>query len=1013
MRKRIVISIILFLIIVIYTSSIFAQSYESIKTSNLQFRFSIERLNNRRQLGKLSTSLKNLYDLFTKNKDFIEFANRDGLNLIDNKKVVVTILPQDESTTDEIDRQALEDFGVTIQATAKHSMRVEIPIGNLEKVSTNVKGSGEIRRLIKPKALSITSEGVSLMKADDWQNAGYQGDSVRVAVIDLGFKKLTSAQLNGDIPASYKSYDFSNTGLQTGTKHGTAVAEAIYDIAPKVKLFLYKISDLTDFENAVKAAKNDSVNIINHSVGWFNTGGYYDGTGYVCETASSAIMDGIIWVNAAGNEAQNHYRATFASDAYNRHDYGNGANVNPLGPDPQHVWYHDPGEEITICLNWNNYPTTNQDYDLILLRWTDSGWVYIRNSARRQNGTISPEETISYINPYINGMYGIVVEKHSATINADFTLFSLGRSLGFHKKSNSLTDPASLDGVISVGAINKNNYAAGPQESFSSQGPTADGRIKPDITAPDNCNSFTYGYWYGTSLASPHVAGVVALIKSRFSKYTSSQIKDYLFSNCAVDLGATGKDNIYGWGKLELPEISNSSETVVKIILENNQVRLNSNIVAKVMVDSVSNLGAFEFDLLYNGKIVKIDSSAQVVLGNFLGSTHRNASSIGPVINNENGQLKFGAFSFGSNQGPEGSGVLATITWTAYDTGRTTLKFKDIKLTDIDGSIIPIKSEETSLFINNRFWADINGDNKVDITDIQMVAGKWNSIIGDSLYDPICDVDNDGDGDGDIDIVDIQLVAWWWHKQIPGLNNFNVGKIASKTVNNVILRVVSLDEDNIKGLKILVDNVEKMGAFQFDLVSQNLLGRIEKVKLGEFFAQDSSKVILLDPQEKISENKITFGAFSYGNNSGASGSGVIAKIILSSVPDNLFIKNVKITDVAGNMIPVRVEENISATESHFNNMPKTYSLQQNYPNPFNPKTTIYYQLPKQSQVTLGIYNILGEKIITLVAKNQSAGYYSVHWDSKDERGNAISNGVYLYILKANEFAQVRKMVLLR
>ena len=75
MRKRIVISIILFLIIVIYTSSIFAQSYESIKTSNLQFRFSIERLNNRRQLGKLSTSLKNLYDLFTKNKDFIEFAS--------------------------------------------------------------------------------------------------------------------------------------------------------------------------------------------------------------------------------------------------------------------------------------------------------------------------------------------------------------------------------------------------------------------------------------------------------------------------------------------------------------------------------------------------------------------------------------------------------------------------------------------------------------------------------------------------------------------------------------------------------------------------------------------------------------------------------------------------------------------------------------------------------------------------------------------------------------------------
>ena len=312
MKKILIVSLIIALIIGVNSSLIFAQHSETIKTSDLQFTLSTKHLP---RLTKLATSLEKLYNYYTEKKNFQELANRENIKLID-EKVVVTILPQIGLTTEVIDFQILENLGVIIKASAKHSMRVAIPIKNLEKAATKVKGIGEIRRLIKPKAAAIISEGIALMKADLWHGAGYQGINVKVAVIDLGFEKLTLAQLNGDIPASYESHDFSNTGLQTGTAHGTAVAEAVYDVAPQAQLYLYKISDLTDFENAMTAAKNNSVNIINHSLGWFNAGGYYDGTGRVCDIANNAITNGIIWVNSAGNNANIHYRATFTTDAY-------------------------------------------------------------------------------------------------------------------------------------------------------------------------------------------------------------------------------------------------------------------------------------------------------------------------------------------------------------------------------------------------------------------------------------------------------------------------------------------------------------------------------------------------------------------------------------------------------------------------------------------------------------------------------------------------------------------------
>ena len=90
------------------------------------------------------------------------------------------------------------------------------------------------------------------------------------------------------------------------------------------------------------------------------------------------------------------------------------------------------------------------------------------------------------------------------------------------------------------------------------------------------------------------------------------------------------------------------------------------------------------------------------------------------------------------------------------------------------------------------------------------------------------------------------------------------------------------------------------------------------------------------------------------------------------------------------------------------NIPEKYSLYQNYPNPFNPATTINYELPINNYVELNIYNLLGQKIETLVSERQPAGKYNVEW-----RADRIASGMYIYRIKTDHWQAVKKMVLIR
>jgi len=93
--------------------------------------------------------------------------------------------------------------------------------------------------------------------------------------------------------------------------------------------------------------------------------------------------------------------------------------------------------------------------------------------------------------------------------------------------------------------------------------------------------------------------------------------------------------------------------------------------------------------------------------------------------------------------------------------------------------------------------------------------------------------------------------------------------------------------------------------------------------------------------------------------------------------------------------------------------PDKFQLSQNYPNPFNPVTTIRYQVPERDHVILTIYNMMGQKVMTLVDQEQNPGYYAVEWDGRDEMGRETSTGIYIYQLQSTQQTVTRRMIKIR
>jgi hypothetical protein len=96
-----------------------------------------------------------------------------------------------------------------------------------------------------------------------------------------------------------------------------------------------------------------------------------------------------------------------------------------------------------------------------------------------------------------------------------------------------------------------------------------------------------------------------------------------------------------------------------------------------------------------------------------------------------------------------------------------------------------------------------------------------------------------------------------------------------------------------------------------------------------------------------------------------------------------------------------------------NNLPTSFGLSQNYPNPFNPETNIDFALPKASNVELTIFNVLGQKVVTLINEKMDAGTYRETWRGTSESGTQVASGIYFYRLTAGDYVTTKKMMMLK
>jgi subtilisin family serine protease len=457
--------------------------------------------------------------------------------LVGGDRVLVTIYGRAGDAAGP--RSAAQAAGGQIRSQYRHLVEAEVPVNALTGLARNPSVTRVERPL--PATTTVGGEALNLMNEPAWKLAGQTGDGVKVAIVDLGFQGYP-ALLGTELPATVDTSCNQLAQIQNGEEHGTAVAEIVHEVAPSAQLFLVGISGLTTLGNAVDCLTGKGVHVVNHSVGWL-----YDGPGdgsvaIVNSIVDTAIAGGILWVNSAGNSARNHWSGPWVDT--------NGNDVLEFaGVDETNGVTVNKATTITAAIRWSDpWGTSRNDYDLFLLDNTQN---VVASSEWAQNGSNSwPTEWLEYDTPGA-GTYYLQIRRYAASGSSSFDLITFGQSLEHQVIANSLLHPADSanSGMVTVGAINRS--APTVIESFSSQGPTTDNRIKPDLSGYDNTTSAVYGAWFGTSAASPHVAGAAAVLKGLNAGWTPSTLRAELQSR-AIDLGATGPDNLFGTGRLFL-----------------------------------------------------------------------------------------------------------------------------------------------------------------------------------------------------------------------------------------------------------------------------------------------------------------------------------------------------------------------------------------------------------------------------------------------------------------------------
>lgn len=394
---------------------------------------------------------------------------------------------------------------------------------------------------------SKTTEGDAILKTDRLHALGFDGASIRVGVISDGATHHAASEASGDLP-SITVVDFLGNGDE-----GTAMLEIVHDLAPGATLgFCGPLTNLEMIRCVADLSETFGADVIVDDLGFFEDPYFEDGP--VAKAVAQAVAAGVVYVCAAGNDADAHYQAKYAdSGRSDLHDFGGGDISMPLaGPFGQAIVYLQWSDPVGRVID--NYDLCKMEADGSAL--TCSGLI--------QSGNETALEILMLDCADPNGCSGnIGIRKVSGSAQTLEMFFINTAPQQYNVPEDSVFGQSAVEGAVAVGAIDAADPGQIDIEPFSSFGPSTilfpaeAHRLKPDVVAVDGVTITGAGGrkvpFFGTSAAAPHVAGIAALLKEVPNENGSAAAAEIVaaLKGSAVDLGAPGVDPVYGAGRVD------------------------------------------------------------------------------------------------------------------------------------------------------------------------------------------------------------------------------------------------------------------------------------------------------------------------------------------------------------------------------------------------------------------------------------------------------------------------------
>jgi subtilisin family serine protease len=489
-----------------------------------------------------------------------QLAHERGLLTPDGEHLRVTLVLDTEDSAALVAQ--LQGVGVNVVSVYKDRVNIAVAVALIEAAMSSEDApvvfaqlteldhviavrmpetrSGQLRPLAPgPSSREYyTGEGVDVVGAAAWHQAGFTGEGIRIGVLDLGFDG-SSALLGNGLPHRVEMETFG--WIDDEEVHGTACAEIVHELAPDAELFFawYDGSDAAMGE-AVSWLMDRGVHIITHSAG--SVLSPRDGTGWDARLVDDIVSQGVLWVNSAGNEADVHYRDVFKDeDGNGYHEFRSGNELLPIYVEGY----------VRVYLMWQeSWTAPRQDYELYIV---DGDGNTLASSEGPQDGSPGQEPAEYVVLQTRESVVYAAIFEYDSDRSVVFDLFVQGPGVWIPDPSPdySVNSPGDAVGALTVGAV---DWDTDLLAYYSSQGPTTDERLKPEISGPTKVSGFTYGQYgfTGTSASTPHIAGAAALVWQAYPSFTRQQVTDYLLA-AVDDLGPPGPDTGYGFGRLRLP----------------------------------------------------------------------------------------------------------------------------------------------------------------------------------------------------------------------------------------------------------------------------------------------------------------------------------------------------------------------------------------------------------------------------------------------------------------------------